>query len=544
MSRVARAWKALTTPDQAMAVTPSPPRAGGNRGPYRSANRDNPMPATIAPPGARQQWQLHRVREESRDLELRSPIWGGYVRFSRIQALGYELARLQFDRLTAEQKARLQEPIRYIRGEWNRFQTIRGVGGTGRSIHQMAGSALHHVDVDGDCFLMGNRTANGMRVWDFYPGDALSEADYRIGANAGRRGLRQLGVEVDGHLKPIAYHFRSRGMISALNVEYTSLGTQGGDSMRVAANRVQHIRDMSGEITAVRGWPRCTQVIEDIARLDEWYGALVRSATMRAAIGILLEREGWVGAAEMTGAGAGGFSAQSIAQSAGETDVSEAREDVRPYQEFEANAGSMTELLPGFKPHPVPHGAPTAQEATAISMLERRISAALRTSPATLLGDYKGLSFSAGQLAHLQERQAIEDRQMMLAHQYYGPIYRDFLMSRWVKIVSLFPELKPADLDALLYPSVLLKKYQILDKAKMTKPILDAWGAGMLTYAEARQELGFVGADVDATIAEWKENRRALGLPEKPSEGGGMSEPPGDDGDDGDEKDEDDDGES
>ena len=90
------------------------------------------MQASAAPPGARQTWELYRVREESRDLELRSPIWGGYVRFVRIQCIGYELSRLQFDRFTEEQKARLPEVVKHLRREWNRFQKIRGVGGTGQ----------------------------------------------------------------------------------------------------------------------------------------------------------------------------------------------------------------------------------------------------------------------------------------------------------------------------------------------------------------------------------------------------------------------------
>ena len=372
---------------------------GGNPGPYRTVNRDKPTQASAAPPGARQQWELYRVREESRDLEHRSPILGAYVRFVRIQCLGAELARLQFDRLTEEQKARLVEPIKHLRRDWNRFQTIRGVGGTGQTVHQLAGSALHHVDVDGDCFLTP-RMVKGKRVWDLHPGDALAEGQFRTGFSAGgRRGNRQLGVETDGYGKAVAYYFRHGGLISPLNVEYSTFGGQGGDGTRFNASRVQHIRDWSGESTAVRGWPRCTQVIEDIARLDEWYSALVRSATLRASIGILLEREGWVGAADMIGEGQSmaAVAARSTGASRGETasGSDSLSESTPPYQEFSTNAGSVTELLPGFKPHAIPQNYALGQEAAAVAALERRVCAALRTSPATLLGDYKGLSFSA-----------------------------------------------------------------------------------------------------------------------------------------------------
>ena len=305
MSRITRALKALVTPDEQMAATvTTSPRNRGDVGPYQSPHLDKPIASTSAPPGARQQWQLYRARRESRDLELTSPMFGAYVRFVRIQCLGGDPARLQFDRLTREQTARLEEPIRYIRREWARMQMMRDVGGTGRSIHQMAGAVLHHVDVDGDCFLT-NRKVAGRRVWDLHPGDALAEGQYRTGGGRGRggrgRGNRQLGVETDGYGRPVKYYFRHGGLLAPLNVEYSTFG--GGDGVAIAAKDVQHIRDLSGEITVVRGWPRCTQVIEDIARLDEWYSALVRGAITRAAIGLALKRMEGMGDGEVFGMG-------------------------------------------------------------------------------------------------------------------------------------------------------------------------------------------------------------------------------------------------
>ena len=278
---------------------------------------------------------------------------------------------------------------------------------------------------------------------------------------------------------------------------------KGAAGWRFPAARVQHIRDLSGEYTVVRGWPRFTQVIEDIARLDEWYSALVRGAITRASIGIALKRAEGLGAADLLG------TADDMGGDPVEGEFP--RERLPRYQEFQHNAGSVMEMDPGWEVQNIPSPAPSAQEALAMAMLERRVCAALRTSPATLLGDYKAISFSGGQLAHIHERQAIEDRQMMLANQFYAPVYKDWLSARWLAFVAMFPAVDPADMDALLYPQFRLRKYQILDKAKMVKPIMDAWGAGLITYAEARQELGFVGVDVDTTIAEWKEDRKKAG---------------------------------
>ena len=85
-------------------------------------------------------------------------------------------------------------------------------------MHQLAGSVLHHLDVDGDCFLLP-RMADGRRVWDLHPGDALSETTFNVGVDEGR-GNRQLGVETDAHGKAIAYFFSQGGELSQLNWGY------------------------------------------------------------------------------------------------------------------------------------------------------------------------------------------------------------------------------------------------------------------------------------------------------------------------------------
>ena len=491
-----------------------------NQSPIRTVNRDRTLRASTAPPGARQQWELHRVREESRDLFLRSPIWGGYVRYTRIQAIGNDLSRLTWDRFDDEAKTRLAPVIARIRRDWNSFQMIRGVGGKGETLHQLAGQVLHHVLVDGDCFVT-RRTAEERMVYDLHPGDSLAETSYNVGPAGSRQ--RQLGVETDEYGKPMAFWFGSGGLVARLNWGYLAPSGYGFDPRRVSSAMVWHVRDRSGESTAVRGWPRCTQVVEDIARLDEWYSALVRSATTRASVGIALERAEFLGNPAAMGGETGSFADRaSVAGRDAGADTGLGGEEVRPYQEMETRAGSLLELEPGYKAHDISTGAPTSQEATAIGMLERRVCAALRTTPATLLGDYRSLSFSAGQLGHIQERQAIEDLQMILTMQLYGPVFRDFLIARWVALMVEFPGvLRPEDLDALRTPKIQLRRYQVIDKARLVKPLLDAYERGGITYAELRQNLGESGENVEEIIEEWKASRRLFGLPEVPGAGGG-----------------------
>ena len=348
-----KAWDALGGGERKPArgqhnMQPTSP-SGREATPYRTVNRDKAMQATTSPPGARQQWQLHRVREESRDLQLRSPLWGGFIRYVRIQTIGHETAKLMFSRLTNEDKVRLAEVIKWIRREWDTYQMIRDVGGTGQNIHQMAGSVLHHTDVDGDCFMM-KRMVGGKTVWDLHPGDALAESSYNIGF--GNNTNRQLGIETDDQGKPVAYFFGTGGNLNRLNWGYLSYAATS-EIKRVPAKQVQHIRDRSGEITAVRGWPTCTQVVEDIARLDEWYSALIRSAELRASVGIALEREEGYGTPGGMGAGfKDDHNVRSLDQTpfySGGGPENVGGEPLPNYQEFLARAGSIMQLEPGVE---------------------------------------------------------------------------------------------------------------------------------------------------------------------------------------------------
>ena len=519
--------------DAALALTPY----GANE-----RQRDRPIGYTVAPPASRQTWELHRVREESRNLYLTSPIWHAYVTFQRVQVRGWHPSRLQWRRFTREQKRRLKQVTKFLSADWERFQVIRGVCTGNRSVHQLAGSVLHHVDVDGDCFLT-KRMVNGRRVWDLHPGDALVESSSQQMQQG--RWLR-MGVETDPHGMPVAYHFANRGELARMAFGYYAQGSNT-DVLRMPAQSVQHIRDLSSEVSVTRGWPRWAPVIEDIARLDEWYSALVRSAISRAAISIVLEKQGWVGD---PGALKGDKSESPMAQLAraqgigGDEELSEdAREvAVQRYREFLNRSGGVLELDAGFKPHALSTGSPTAEEAKSIVMIERRVCAALRTTPTALLGDYASISFSAIQGSNVQDREAINDKQTMLEQGCLLPIFRDRARMQAMRLQRQFPEIDKQDWDALLNPEIVLRSYVVIDKQRLIKPLLDSFDKGVLTWSEMREELGYFASDPEAVIEEWKENRRMLGLPDTPTaaqqppvNGGGDSEPDEDDDEDDDE---------
>ena len=104
------------------------------------------------------------------------------------------------------------------------------------------------------------------------------------------------------------------------------------------------------------------------------------------------------GSADLTGTGRAsiGQQSRSVVAADGAADQQGGRqlsERVKRYQEYATEAGSLLELLPGYKPHSIDTGSPSAQEATLMRQLEQRVCSGLRTTPATLLGDYSQVNF-------------------------------------------------------------------------------------------------------------------------------------------------------
>ena len=547
MSRVARAWNALIGAGDrgSNAVAPTTHSGGqvtsGDRinpiSPFDSVSRNSPIGNTAAPPGARQTWELHAVREESRNLYLNSPLWSAYVHFTRIQVRGYKPTRLRFRRMTRAQKERLKPVVKYLKRDWDRFQSVRGVFGTGRNVHQAAGNALYHMLVDGDAFIT-NRFVNGRRVWDLHPGDALYETFHHSVVDGN---YVMMGVETDPHGNPLYYMFGNGGELAKSNQGYYAYGSAGVDVLRVPAQRVQHIMDLSSEVSATRGWPRCAPVVSDIARLDDWYSALVRGAISRAAMAAVIEKpdvHGDPNAAK--GNNRSSMSAlAAMRDSSGDVRATPENNLAKRYQQFLSNAGRLLELDPGYTFKAVPPGAASAQEAMIIKAMEYRVCSSLRISPSTLLGDYGRLSFSSVQGTNLQDREAVLDLQYIMEQQFYSPIFRDRFNNRMVMLQSDFPELEPEDYDLLRHPEIVARSYMILDKQRLIRPLIEQWESGMITYAELRDELGFLASDPEAVIEQWKEDRRMLGLPDHPTRPGSADTGEDSGGDDDDEDDDD-----
>ena len=82
-------------------------------------------------------------------------------------------------------------------------------------------------------------------------------------------------------------------------------------------------------------------------------------------------------------------------------------------------------------------------------------------------------------------------------------------MTRWLEFVSMFPELTPQDLAALLYPQFRMKRYAIHDKSKLVALIKETWSTGLMTWSEVRDELGLLSVNPDERCRRMEGRQKA-----------------------------------
>ena len=319
-------------------------RSGNLQRAVRGFPRDRPMGYTIAPQPARQIWELHRIREESRQQSLVSPHFSGFLEWVKTQVVGFRPFGLRFPSLADSERDRLRDPALYVRDRWREYQDA-AIGVRDETLAELVGQCLDWMLIDGDCFVIPERRGGEMR-YRGYPGDALAETSHTPGT-IGRDDTpqRALGIEVDSDGRPRAYFFGQRARFRSLG--YTSWSTQV-DELAVPADLVWHIRDRRRHGGAVRGWPKLTAAFEYIARLNEFDQAFVRAAIRRVGAAIALKRT--------VGATLGDYdrdgeedAGETLAQTRIEGAGRRTDESVKPYQESEAEAGSILELDPGYE---------------------------------------------------------------------------------------------------------------------------------------------------------------------------------------------------
>ena len=473
----------------------------------RGTPRDRPIGYTTAPTPARQIWELHRIREESRQQSLISPHFVAFLNWAKCVVVGSDAFGLRFPSMPKEERDRLRDPARDLRDRWREYQDAE-IGMRGETLGELCGQTQDAMLIDGDSFIVPQRDP-GNAAWRYmwYPGDSLAETS-RIPGTIDARGepQRALGIEIDEWGRPIRYWFGARAKYR--NLGYTQWSTDV-DAMPLPAAQVWHIRDRRRNGADLRGWPRIIGAFEYIARLNEFDQAFIRGAIRRVAASIALERD--------PGAAYGDVDRDIEADL---RDVEEQRitgagpytdESIKAYQESEAAAGNILELEPGYKSTTIATGAPSPQEADVVAKFENRIAAALGVSIMTITGDYSGTSFSGGQLGLMGDRRTADDLQYVQRRQVVARVYARWLGGVWTDLLMRWPMLRPADRRIFESARHSLPRMPVLEKGKILAAASGAVSAGIMGLVEARAEAGYSTDDVEAFIEEWREQRDMLG---------------------------------
>ena len=195
---------------------------GRNGNPHRASRgfaRDRPIGYTIAPQPARQIWELHRIREESRQQSLVSPHFRAFLEWAKCFVLGEDPFGLRFPMMPRAERARLRDAALAVRDDWREFQEMP-IGARDETVAELAGQTLDWMLVDGDCFVIPYMVDGEWR-YQAYPGDALAETSHTpITAGPGNIPQRALGITVDSRGRPLIYHFGQRARFRSLG--YTS----------------------------------------------------------------------------------------------------------------------------------------------------------------------------------------------------------------------------------------------------------------------------------------------------------------------------------
>ena len=137
---------------------------------------------------------------------------------------------------------------------------------------------------------------------------------------------------------------------------------------------------------------------------------------------------------------------------------------------------------------------------------------ALGLSVPTLTGSYSAVSYSGGQLGLIKERGTADDLQYVARGQIIRPVFRARLDATWVDMLVRFPRLRPDDFRIFAGAEHTLPRMPVLEKGKIIAAVEKAVKAGLVTFPEARAEIGYTTDDIEATMAEIREQREMLGV--------------------------------
>lgn len=167
--------------------------------------------------------------------------------------------------------------------------------------------------------------------------------------------------------------------------------------------------------------------------------------------------------------------------------------------------GLAEELDPGLEPMPIDWHSPSQNYDPFVKATLRGIAAGIRLSYPTLSNDYAELSFSAGRMSQLEEREEWKALQTFTSLRFHNPIYNAWLemslMSGAIEGATI------ADYEQLKRPTFHGRRWTWVDPQKEVSAATDEINSGLTSWSRKVTEMGY---DADELLAEIQMDQKKL----------------------------------
>lgn len=274
----------------------------------------------------------------------------------------------------------------------------------------------------------------------------------------------RMGVEVNGYMRPIAYHLFSGHPQDMLS--------RNRDRVRVPADQITHtaVFERPGQS---RGYTWMAAAISPMNQLNRYEEAVIVAARASAAKFFAIQQqaaEGW----------------------SPEDEDDEAADDSSVYT---AEAGEGWKLDPGQTLNFIDPRFPSPNHKQFMQAMLRSIATGLLTDYPTLANDLEGVNFSSIRAGMLDTRDCYRIIQQWFIEYFCEPIFQ-----KWLRM-ALLTVLKDVQLSEVQREQISWKPrgWDWVDPLKDAQAIVLKLRAGLITYADA---LATLGLDFEETMTE------------------------------------------
>ena len=295
----------------------------------------------------------------------------------------------------------------------------------------------------------------------------------------------KMGVEIDEHNAPVAYHFLTRhpGDLTWFSYERRKR------YRRVPAERVIHtfVSDRPGQ---TRGEPWASSAINKIKMLDGYREAETTGRRLRSAIM--------------------GFFKRVLPGPQGLEELADRKDEVDNVIEMSVEPGLLKELPPGLDFDKFDPGGSQTDYAGFENQIKKDISMSMMISNMSLGMETQGVSYSAGRTISLEDRDFYQDVQGFIIDRNLEPVCSLWLSRRIIQDDSMIP---PTRVDAIRENCTFRPRgWDWVDPAKDVRANAEALRTKQTSLARVAAQRGL---DRDDLLAEIQEDQRAatkLGL--------------------------------